>query len=158
MDTQTLLHHESRVSSTRIRELLEQSEFSAAEKLLGRPYSISGRVVMGRQLGRQLGVPTANIQLHRIRAPMSGVYAVEVESDSGTVYGVANVGVRPTIDESLKANLEVHLLDFDKDIYGQKLNVVFRHKIRDEKKFSSLDELKAAISNDIAESRQFFGI
>jgi riboflavin kinase/FMN adenylyltransferase len=158
VDTETLLHHESRISSTRIRELLEQSDFDAAEKLLGRPYSISGRVVMGQQLGRQLGVPTANIQLHRIRAPMSGVYAVEVQTQNGLQYGVANVGVRPSIDEGLKANLEVHLLDFNQDIYGQKLNVVFRHKIRDERKFDSLDELKTAIHKDIAVSRQFFNL
>jgi riboflavin kinase/FMN adenylyltransferase len=158
VDTKTLHVSDDRVSSTRIREALEQAEFEQAEQLLGRPYSISGRVIMGKQLGRQLGVPTANIQLHRIRAPLSGVYAVEVIGAGEKQYGVANVGTRPTIDDGLQANLEVHLLNFDSDIYGQQLAVIFRKKIREEKKFSSLDELKSAIEDDIAFGRHFFAI
>ena len=101
-----------RVSSTRIREALEAADFTLAEQLLGRPYSISGKVVYGRQLGKSIGTPTANLELRRLRAPLSGVYAVEVSGNAlDRAIGVANVGVRPTVNESIKANLEVHLID-----------------------------------------------
>ncbi len=147
----------TRVSSTRIRQALQQSDFELAEQLLGKPYGISGRVVIGQQLGRTLQVPTANLKLHRIRTALSGVYAVEVRgADTGLVYGVANVGTRPTVGDLTEAILEVHLLDFDRDIYGKNIEVIFRKKIRDEKKFSSLDELKANIHSDIAQGRMHF--
>lgn len=158
-DTKTLQVHEARVSSTRIRRALNEAGFEQAEQLLGRPFSIYGRVVMGKQLGRQLGVPTANIQLQRIRSPLSGVFAVEVEgAGEGKHYGVANVGTRPTVDDGMQANLEVHLLDFDQDIYRQQLKVTFRYKIREELKFDSLEELKTAIASDILAGRQFFNL
>ena len=106
----TLTYEDSRVSSTRIRECLRNGEFEAAEEMLGHPYSILGRVVYGRQIGRTLGVPTANLALHRNRAPIDGVYAVEMLVDQERYYGVANVGVRPTIEEeTLAPILEVHL-------------------------------------------------
>ncbi len=163
-DTETLEVEQQRVSSTRIRHALECGDFILAEQLLGRPYAISGKVVYGQQLGRTLGVPTANLQLHRIKSAMSGVYAVEVfiegahiTSDlSDKIYGVANVGTRPTLEDGLKAILEVHLLNFSGDIYGKTLDVVFRQKIREEKKFDSLDELKTAIYNDIDSTKQIF--
>jgi len=147
-----------RVSSTRIREALETADFAEAERLLGRPYSISGKVVYGRQLGQTLGTPTANLQLHRLRAPLSGVYAVEV-SGAGLdgAPGVANVGIRPTVDDSIKANLEVHLLDREIALYGQHIEVTFRHKLRDEKKFGSLDELRENIARDIENARAWLG-
>lgn len=157
VDTNTLKEDSDRVSSTRIRQALQQSEFELAEQLLGKPYGISGRVVIGQQLGRTLQVPTANLKLHRIRTALSGVYAVEVKgATAGLVYGVANVGTRPTVGDLTEAILEVHLLDFDCDIYGKNIEVIFRKKIRDEKKFSSLDELKANIHSDIAQARLYF--
>lgn len=155
-DTSTLITGDERVSSTRIRKALENSDFTLAEQLLGRPYSITGKVVYGNQLGRTIGIPTANLKLHRIKAALSGVYAVEAKLGEQVIFGVANVGTRPTIDDGIKAILEVHLLDFQQNIYGKTLQVVFRKKLRDEKKFASIDHLKAAISNDIAQAKQFF--
>ncbi|KAA1188350.1 bifunctional riboflavin kinase/FAD synthetase [Pseudohalioglobus sediminis] len=146
-----------RVSSTRIREALEAADFARAEQMLGRRYSISGKVVYGRQLGQTIGTPTANLELRRLRAPLSGVYAVEV-SGAGLngAYGVANVGVRPTVDDSIKANLEVHLIDREIELYGQHIEVTFRHKLREEIKFGSVDELKQNIANDIESTRAWF--
>ena len=146
-----------RVSSTRIREALDVAEFDLAEGLLGRPFSIAGKVVYGRQLGRSLGFPTANMELHRLRTPLSGVYVVEV-SGAGLerAHGVANVGTRPTVNESIKANLEVHLLDRDLDLYGKRIEVVFRHKLREELKFDSIDELKENIARDVENARTWF--
>lgn len=155
-DTDTLIDHGERVSSTRIRKALENADFSLAEDLLGRPYSITGKVIYGQQLGRTIGVPTANLQLHRIKAALSGVYAVEVNLAGKLYPGVANVGTRPTINDSLKAILEVHLLDFKQNIYGKTLEVIFRKKIRDEQKFASLELLKSAIENDIATAKTYF--
>lgn len=159
VDTSTILHGEERVSSTRIRKALENDNFALAEKLLGKPYSISGRVVIGQQLGRTLGVPTANIQLRRISSALNGVYSVIVKgAGEKEYYGVANIGTRPTLDDSTEAVLEVNIHDFNDDIYGKKLEVVFCEKIREEKKFSSLDELKENIYRDIDVSRAFFGL
>ena len=152
--TPTLSVAGERVSSTRIREALAMADFAEAERLLGRPYSISGKVVYGRQLGRTLGTPTANLELHRLRAPLSGVYVVSVSGAGlSDAVGVANVGVRPTVDDSIKANLEVHLLDRDIALYGQHIEVTFRHKLRDEKKFGSVDELRDNIARDIENAR-----
>jgi riboflavin kinase / FMN adenylyltransferase len=146
-----------RVSSTRIREALENADFAEAERLLGRPYSISGKVVYGRQLGRTIGTPTANVELRRLRAPLSGVYSVEVSGGGlDAAWGVANVGIRPTVDDSIKANLEVHLLDRQIALYGQHIEVKFRRKLRDEKKFGSVDELKENIARDIHNTRAWF--
>lgn len=147
-----------RVSSTRLRQALEASDFRLAETLLGRPYAMAGKVIYGRQLGRQIGVPTANLQLHRLRAPLSGVYAVDVAGLGETrLPGVANIGTRPTVDDSLTAILEVHLLDTQVDCYGRHIQVFFRHKLRDERKFASLDALRNQIENDIADARRLFG-
>lgn len=159
--TNTLTNEGARVSSTRIRKALENADFELAEELLGRPYMISGKIVYGQQLGRTINTPTANLQLHRIRAAMSGVYVVEaiLEGDTSNVLkGVANVGTRPTVNDGLEARLEVHLLDFDKNIYGRHLDVVFRKKLREEIKFSSLDALKKAIHNDISDAKDYFSL
>jgi riboflavin kinase/FMN adenylyltransferase len=155
--TPTLAWQGERVSSTRIREALEAAEFARAEQMLGRPYSISGKVIYGRQLGQTIGTPTANLELRRLRAPLSGVYAVKV-SGAGLqgVMGVANVGVRPTVNDSIKANLEVHLIDRQITLYGQHIEVSFLHKLREEKKFASVDELKANIARDIESTRAWF--
>jgi riboflavin kinase/FMN adenylyltransferase len=153
----TLTVGAERVSSTRIRECLANGDFNMAQQLLGRPYSITGKVVYGRQLGRTLDAPTANIQLHRDRAPIDGVYAVEIEGLDTTLTGVANVGVRPTLNEAtLKPILEVHIFDFAGTIYGKTVNVIFRAKIREEKKFTGLEALMSAIREDMLVARQFF--
>jgi riboflavin kinase / FMN adenylyltransferase len=125
--------------------------------LLGRPYSISGRVIFGRQLGQVIGTRTANLQLRRLRAPLSGVYTVEVSGGGlQSAPGVANVGVRPTVDDSIRANLEVHLLDREIDLYGRHIEVTFRHKLREEMKFGSVAELRENIARDIEKTRAWF--
>jgi len=154
----TITHGEARVSSTRIRESLDSGDFEMAEKLLGHPYFITGKVIYGRQVGRTLDVPTINVQLHRYVAPIAGVFACECIVRGEQHQGVANVGVRPTFDVALpKPVLEVHLFEFDENVYGDNVKVIFRHKIRQEKKFDGLDELKAAIHKDIETARNWFG-
>jgi riboflavin kinase/FMN adenylyltransferase len=153
----TLTFEHGRVSSTRVREALALGDFSLAERLLGHEYFIMGRVAYGRQLGRELGVPTANVPLHRYRAALNGVYAAEVKGLDGRRYqGVANIGVRPTVDGSNEPLLEVHIFDFDRDIYGKLISVVFKHKLRDERRFDSLETLTAQIHADIATARSWF--
>ena len=138
-----------RVSSTRIRTTLLDADFSKAADLLGKPFKLSGKVLKGKQLGRTIGSPTANIALKRVKSPLHGVYAVRVSGGGlSSAAGVANVGVRPTVNDGTLANLEVHLFDFDGDLYGERLSVEFMTKLRDEKKFESLDALKAAIAAD----------
>ncbi|QKZ06819.1 MULTISPECIES: bifunctional riboflavin kinase/FAD synthetase [Pseudomonas] len=142
-----------RVSSTQVRKALAAADFSLAEQLLGRPYRIAGRVLHGQKLARQLGWPTANVQLKRRRVPFTGVYQVSAEIDGTTWPGVANIGVRPTVAGDGSAHLEVHLLDFAGDLYGRRLTVVFHHKLRDEQRFASLEALKSAIDADVAAAR-----
>ena len=142
-----------RVSSTQVRQALANADFALAERLLGRPYRISGRVLHGQKLARQLGTPTANIQLKRRRVPLSGVYLVSVEVDGKPWPGVANIGVRPTVSGDGSAHLEVHLLDYAGDLYGRRLTVEFHHKLREEQRFASLEALKSAIDADIAAAR-----
>lgn len=148
-----------RVSSTRVRQCLAEGNFALAERLLGHRYFIMGRVVYGRQLGRALGVPTANIQLQRYRAALEGVYAVRVSgldvTSDVTYEGVANIGIRPTVDGK-EPLLEVHIFDFDADIYGKLLTVEFAHKIREERTFDGLDALKAQIHYDMQTARAWF--
>ena len=152
--TPTLELGGGRVSSTRIRVALAEADFELAARLLGRPFELAGRVLHGQKLGRQLDAPTANIALHRIRSPLQGVYAVRVCGGGlEEAPGVANVGVKPTIGESLEATLEVHVLEGSPDLYGERLTVRFRHKLRDEQKFPSLDALKAGIAADKANAR-----
>lgn len=147
----------ARVSSTRIREALARGDLNSAGKLLGRPYRMCGRVASGDQRGRTIGFPTANIYLHRKASPVQGVFAVEVFGlDAEPLPGVANVGTRPTVDGT-RALLEIHLLDFAQDIYGRYVQVDFLHKLRDEQKFASLDELKRQITVDERQARGFFG-
>lgn len=156
-DTSSVLVGSVRISSTKIRACLEAGDFDAAEKMLGRPYSMSGKVVYGRQLGRTLGFPTANVHIKRHKSAMSGVYIVEARlADGRRIEAIANVGTRPTIGDRLNAVLEVHLFDFKDNIYGKRLDVRFLHKIRDERKFESLESLKQAIASDVANARQWF--
>lgn len=142
----------SRVSSTRVRQSLATGNLQEAALLLGRPYSISGKVVHGAKRGRQLGFPTANVHMRHERPALTGVYAVKLDGRNS----VANLGIRPTIAGVPKLMLEVHVLDFDADLYGQHVRVEFLHKIRDEMKFESLDALKAQIAADVVVAREFF--
>jgi riboflavin kinase/FMN adenylyltransferase len=145
----------ARVSSTRIRGALAADDLAAAEKLLGRPYQMCGRVVHGEERGRAIGFPTANVHLHRNSSPVSGVYAVEVFGlEKEPLCGVANVGTRPTVGGT-ETRLEVHLLDFDEDIYGRYVRVDFLRKLRPERRFESLEELVAQIRKDAAAARDF---
>ncbi|RKZ88255.1 MAG: bifunctional riboflavin kinase/FAD synthetase [Gammaproteobacteria bacterium] len=147
---------EMRVSSTRIREALKVGDLVLAEKLLGRPYRMSGRVAHGDKRGRTMGFPTANIHLHRRKVPLNGVYAVQLFGVEGEpIQGVANVGVRPTVGAK-KALLEVHLFDFDRDIYGEHVQVHFLHKLRDEQKFADLAALMRQIEQDCEQARLYF--
>ncbi|HZJ95989.1 MAG TPA: bifunctional riboflavin kinase/FAD synthetase [Thiopseudomonas sp.] len=142
-----------RVSSTWLRTALQEADFTLAQRLLGRPYSIAGRVMHGKKLGRKLNAPTANIQLKRHRAPLHGVYLVSVRLHNGRqLPGVANIGTRPTVDSGQRAHLEVHLLNFAGDLYGQHIAVTFHQKIRDEQRFESLPQLQEAIAADIAQA------
>jgi len=153
-DTFTL--DDERVSSGRVREALHAGDFDLAKSLLGRAYVIQGRVSKGQQLGRTINYPTANIVLPDTLLPIRGVYAVTAILASGaSVLGVANIGRRPTVDGK-ENRLEVHLFDFDADIYGQNLRVEFHHKIRAEQKFESIDKLKDQISRDAAAAISFF--
>ena len=145
-----------RVSSTGVREALAVADFALAERLLGRPYAIAGRVLHGQKLGRQLNAPTANVQLKRKRVPLSGVYLVSVRLDGRLLPGVANIGVRPSVQSDGFAHLEVHLLDFNGDLYGRRLEVIFHRKLRDEQRFASLEALKTAIDADIAAARAYW--
>lgn len=145
-----------RISSTLIRHALKKGHLREAAALLGRWYSICGRVVKGDARGRQWGVPTANVLLQRYSLPLGGVFSVIVARANGQILkGVANLGCRPTVD-GIKKILEIHLFDFSEDIYGDMLHVYFLHKLRDEIKFSSLDALITQIHHDIAEARQQF--
>ncbi|MDB2554561.1 bifunctional riboflavin kinase/FAD synthetase [Porticoccaceae bacterium] len=155
-DTETLEVDGQRVSSTLVRQILEQGNFERASQLLGKPFTITGRVVYGQQLGRELGFPTANVQLNRYSAPLSGVYAVLVNIDGAVYQGAANVGLRPTVGDLLKPILEVHLLDFEADLYGRRFEVEFVTKIRDEEKFTSLDKLIESIQRDVKQIRAWF--
>lgn len=145
-----------RVSSTWIREALADGDFALAERLLGRSFAITGRVLHGQKLARQLGTPTANIQLKRRRVPLAGVYLASVELDGRRWPGVANIGVRPTVEGDGRAHLEVHLLDYAGDLYDRRVSVTFHHKLRDEQRFASLEALKSAIHADIAAARTYW--
>lgn len=151
-NTRTVTVEGDRVSSTRIRNALQDNRLELAGQLLGRPYAITGRVVYGRQLGRTIGAPTANILLGRM-APLQGVYVVAITLPDGRqLDGVANIGLRPTVD-GRQPSLEVHIFDFAGTLYGQRIDVSFRHPLRDEIKFDSIDELKDQIARDLEDAR-----
>lgn len=149
-----------RVSSTAVRDALAAGELVRATRLLGRPYSISGRVVRGDQLGRTLGFPTANVQMKHNRAPLEGIFAVEVHGAGGAaddaVRGAASLGVRPTVKAQGAAVLEVYLFDFKQEIYGRHVRVDFLNKLRDEAKYADLDTLKKQIARDVENVQKFF--
>lgn len=152
----TVLEQGARISSTRVRDLLCTGELNAARELLGHAYAVCGRVRQGQQLGRTIGFPTANIAAARNRFALNGVFAVSTLDAGGQRRnGVANVGRRPTVD-GLEERLEVHLFDFDGDLYGQELHVEFVERIRGERKFPNLDALKAQIDRDATAARACF--
>ena len=145
-----------RVSSTLVRAALQSASLNRVEQFLGRPYSMMGRVVHGAKLGRQWGIPTANIFLHRRVSPISGIFAVKMHGLDRVYNGVANVGTRPTVDGAGRVLLEVHLFDFDADIYGCLVEVEFCAKRRDEERYETVDVLIAEIKRDVAWARDFF--
>jgi riboflavin kinase/FMN adenylyltransferase len=150
-------HDGIRISSTAVRAALGEGDLRAAERYLGRPYSISGRVVHGDALGRQLGFPTANIQLMHNRPPLTGIFVVQVREDGlPPMQGVASLGVRPTVKQNGKPVLEVHLFDFSGDIYNKYLRVDFMHKLRDEVKYLDLQSLTQQIELDVCNAKQWF--
>lgn len=140
-----------RISSTRIRQAIRDGNLAAAARMLGRPYTVAGTVVEGRKLGREIGFPTANVVQGVEQFPPDGVWAVRVREDGRRFDGVANLGVRPTVDGSTRA-LEVHLFDFAGDLYGRKLEIEFVKQLRGERKFESLDALKEQIARDAGEA------
>ncbi len=161
IETQSCYQDGERISSTAIREHLQRGDFDQVEAMLGRPYAIAGKVVKGQQLGRNLGFPTCNVQLNRRSLPLHGVYACQarITTADGEHFdwpGAANIGYRPTVSQRREAVLEVHLLDFQGDLYGAEMTVVFRHKVRDEEKFDSLEALKAQIARDVDQVRASF--
>lgn len=161
IESASCTHKGVRISSTYVREQLQKGDFELVELLLNRPYGISGTVVKGQQLGRDLGFPTCNVRLNRKSLPLHGVYACDVKVENADMAerllkGAANIGYRPTVSEEKKAILEVHLLDFDSDIYGEQITVIFRHKIREERKFESLQALQTCIAIDVQTVREFF--
>ncbi|OBP14010.1 riboflavin biosynthesis protein RibF [Rheinheimera sp. SA_1] len=156
-NTASLKQDDVRVSSTLIRQALERDELTLAEAMLGRPFSLMGRVRHGEKVGRQLGFPTANVWLYRNKLPVRGVYAIEAFTEQGHFHGVANIGARPTL-QGKKEQLEAHFFDFQGDLYGQQIEVILRHKIRAERKFASLPELQQQIQLDAAAARSYFSI
>ena len=155
--TETLRMHGERISSTRVRKLLEAGELAAAAELLGRPYAHAGRVIRGQRLGRQWGFPTLNVPINH-KPALTGVFAVRVAGLGGdSLPGVANLGTRPTVG-GLRTLLEVHLFDFDGEVYGRRVCVEFMEKIRPERKFDGFEALKAQIRKDCVRAREILGL
>jgi len=145
------------VSSTRIREAIRKDNFDAASQMLGRAYSVAGKIIYGDQLGQKLGFPTANLDTAGMILPTNGVYAAQATVGGQTHRAVLNIGCRPTVtNPTPHVRVEVHLLDFSGDIYGQELEIVFAGKLRDEQKFPSLDALREQIQRDISNARKLF--
>ena len=155
----TVENNGERVSSTLVRDTLAGGDMEHAARLLKRPYSISGRVVGGDKLGREIGYPTANIQLKHNRPPINGIFAVRVQGlDAPDWPGVASLGTRPTVHANGRPTLEVHLFNFNRSIYRLHLRVEFLHKLRDEAKFDSLEALVAQIDQDAAQARELLNV
>lgn len=154
----SVIHLDERVSSTGIRQALGAGDLARAAHWLGRPYAICGRVGHGDERGRTIGFPTMNIDLHRQVSPLRGVFAVRVRGiDQAPLPGVANIGNRPTVAGDDRFLLEVHLFDFDREVYGEHVAVEFVERIRDEKRFDSFDQLKKQIQADAGRAREILG-
>lgn len=143
------LYKELPISSTRIREAVTKGNLEEASKMLGRPFSMLEKVVIGKRLGRKLGFPTANFRIHDGALPPYGIYAVRAQYKKKLYNGVMNVGLRPTLEDNNPANLELNIFDFKQDIYGKNIEIFFIQKIRDEEKFNNLEELKVQIAKDV---------
>ena len=154
-ETATIKHNQIRISSTRIRECLQQNNLEETKKLLGRSYSISGKIVRGQQRGRTINFPTINILPNRSKSPVSGVFAVKVKLSGQTYFGICNAGHKPTVD-GREFLFETHIFDFEKDVYEQFAEIVFLKHVRPEKKFNSFAELKDQIEKDVIEAKKFF--
>lgn len=153
----SVLHDGVRISSTAIREALAAGQIRMARDYLGRPYSISGRVVHGDGMGRKLGYPTANIQLKHNLPPLKGIYVVLAHAEGlGVLQGVSSLGVRPTLKQDAKPVLEVHLFEFAQQIYGKHLRVEFLQKLRNEEKYPNLEALTRQIALDVEHAKQWF--
>ena len=154
VDTRSYRQQQQRVSSTAIRQALEQGDFDLAEQMLGRPYQMCGKVVHGRKNGRTIGFPTANVPLKRLKSPLHGVFAVTAQLGKGgkTYSGVANLGTRPTLNGD-EVQLEVHLFEFSGNLYGQQMTVTPVAKLRNEQRFASLQHLQEQIEKDAARAR-----
>jgi riboflavin kinase/FMN adenylyltransferase len=153
----TVAHEGVRISSTAVRAALAAGQLDAAQRYLGRNYSISGRVVHGDGLGKKMGYPTANIQLKHNRPPLNGIFVVQVHVEDGDVLqGVASLGVRPTVKQDGKPVLEVHLFEYSQQIYGKHLRVEFLHKLRDEEKYPDVDALQRQIALDVEHAKKWF--
>ena len=155
VSTQSWCMNRQRVSSTLIRQALGRDKLEVAAQMLGRRFSVCGRVAHGAKLGRTIGFPTANVALKRQVIPVSGVYAVDFWLNGHRYPGVANIGDKPTVNGS-QSLLEVHLFDFSGDLYGKQVEVELRHKLRNEQKFASFALLKEQIQRDAAHARQWF--
>lgn len=153
-DTASFKFSDCRISSTEVRQALTNDDLATAKAMLGRPYSIMGKVFHGDKRGRKLGFPTANVMLKRRVSPITGVYVVEVEVGNKRVYGVANVGSRPTVS-GIRQQLEVHIFDFNEQIYGEVIEVILLKKLRNELKFESLEALTEQIDKDSKQARAF---
>jgi len=137
------------ISSTRIRKAVIEGNLEEASEMLGRPFSMLEKVVIGKKLGRKLGFPTANFKIHDGALPPYGIYAVRAMYENKLYNGVMNVGFRPTLEDNNPPNLELNIFDFNQDIYGKNFEIFFIQKIRDEEKFNNLEQLKAQIAKDI---------
>ena len=155
-EAKTYEHDGRRVSSTYVREVIAGSDFEKAEKLLGRKFSMKGAVLHGKKLGAQLGFPTCNVDPRRQNLPLKGVFAAEVRIKEAVHSSVVNIGHRPTIDSDSEALLEAHILNFDRQIYGEEIEITFLQKVRDEQKFDGLEALKLQINSDVEKTRLFF--
>ncbi len=151
----SILVQDRRASSSDIRMALQQSDFEQANHMLGHEFFISGTVIEGKKLARQLGCPTANIYSGWSHYPLNGVFAVEVVGNFGRKSGVANLGLNPTVSHTPEQKLEVHLFDFEQDLYGQQLTIFFLKKIRNELKFPDLETLKKQMHQDECEARAY---
>jgi riboflavin kinase/FMN adenylyltransferase len=145
-----------RISSSRIRELLSEGRVNLTRRMLGRPYGVEGVIVRGQQRGRTIGFPTANLRPHNRVVPKNGVYATATLVDGTWRRSITNVGVRPTFDDGSDISIESYIFDFEGDLYGDVLRVRFLHRIRDERKFSGIDELRQQIERDTARASNYF--
>ena len=147
---------EKRISSSKIRQLLDEGRVNLARRMLGRPYGVEGVIVRGHQRGKTIGFPTANLRPHNRVVPKNGVYATAALVDGVWRRSITNVGVRPTFEDGSEVSIESYIFDFDGDLYGDVLRVRFLHRIRDERKFSGIDELRAQIQKDTSRAVNYF--